>query len=93
MAQPTQQVELARSAVRSLLDGIAGMDNARETLVDLGGKSFVTFLDETAGDPPEPIYDISSDDVVAALVDALDAINAALDANSGEHRKALRKLI
>jgi hypothetical protein len=73
--------------------GIAGMDEAKETLVDLGGLSFISFLDETAGDPPEPIYDISSADVVAALVTALDAMNAALDANNGAHRKALRKLL
>jgi len=93
MAQPTQQVEAARTAVRSLLDGIAGMDEAKEALVDLGGLTFVAYLDETAGDPPEPIYDISAADVLAALVTALDAVNAVLDANNGQHRKALRKLI
>jgi hypothetical protein len=88
MAQPTQQVEKARQAVRALMSGIAGMDEARETLVDLGGVSFISFLD----DDPD-VYDISSAEVVAALVTALDALNATLDANDGAHRKALRKLL
>jgi hypothetical protein len=92
MAQPTQQVEKARQAVRSFMAGVVGMDEAKETLVDLGGVSFIAFLDDVDGEG-NPIYDISSANVVEALVMALDAINAALDANSGQHRKALRKLL
>ncbi len=92
MAQPTQQVQKGRDAVRSLLVGLVNMQTARETLRDLGGKSFIAYLD---GVDPEgnPIYDISSDDVVAALVTAADAIEAVLDANGGAHRVALRKLL
>jgi hypothetical protein len=95
MAQPTQQVEKARQAVRAFMEGIIGMDEAKETLIDLGAPTFIEFLDETAGDPPEPIYDISSADVIAALgpSGALKAINDVLDANNGAHRKALRKLL
>jgi hypothetical protein len=89
MAQPTQQVEAARQAVRALMTGIAGMDEAQETLIDLGAPAFISFLD-TPG-----VYDISSADVIAALGPngALKAINDALDANNGAHRKALRKLL
>jgi hypothetical protein len=95
MAQPTQQVEKARQAVRAFMEGIVGMDEAKETLIDLGAPTFIEFLDETTGDPPEPIYDISSDDVIDALGPngALKAINDVLDANNGAHRKALRKLL
>lgn len=90
MASPTQQVEKARQAVRAFMSGLVGMDEAKECLIDLGAASgFLDFLDA----PGE--YDISSADVIAALgpTGALTAINAALDANSGEHRKALRKLL
>jgi hypothetical protein len=68
------------------------MDLAKERLVDLGGASFIAFLNDTDTNG-DPIYDISASDVVAALVTALDAVNAVLDANNGAHRKALRKLL
>jgi len=87
MASPQTQVEKARQAVRALMAGIAGMDEAKETIVDLGGIPFITELLD------DPSSDISSADVVAALVTALDAVNAVLDANNGAHRKALRKLL
>ena len=92
MANPQQQVEKARQAVRAFDSGVNGMDVAKETLVDLGGASFIAFLDDVDGEG-NPIYDIGSADVVAALVTAFDAVNAVLDANNGAHRKALRKLL
>jgi hypothetical protein len=96
MAQPTQQVDKARRAVRAFMAGLAGMDEAKETLIDLGAPTFIEFLDEVSDDdPPVPLYDISSDDVIDALGPngALKAINDVLDANNGAHRKALRKLL
>ena len=92
MASAQTQIANARQAVRAFMSGVIGMDEAKETLVDLGGLDFIAHLDEVDGEG-NPIYDISSADVVAALVTALDAVNAALDANNGEHRKALRKLL
>jgi hypothetical protein len=95
MATPTQQVEKARQAVRAFMAGLVGMDEAKETLIDLGAPAFIEFLNDTQGEPPVPIYDISSDDVIDALGPngALKAINDVLDANNGAHRKALRKLL
>jgi hypothetical protein len=92
MASAQTQVERARQAARNFISGVVGMDEAKETLVDLGGLTFIAYLDELDGEGHK-IYDISSAEVVAALVTALDAVNAALDANSGAHRKALRKLL
>ena len=92
MANAQTQVERARNAVRALITGVVGMDEAKETLVDLGGLTFIAYLD-AVDDQGKKIYDIGSADVVAALVTALDAINAVLDANGGAHRKALRKLL
>ena len=92
MASPQTQVERARTAARNFIAGVVGMDEAKETLVDLGGLAFIGYLD-AVDDQGHKIYDISSVEVVAALVTALDAVNAVLDANSGLHRKALRKLL
>lgn len=92
MANPQQQVKKARQAARAFLQGIVGMDEAKETLVDLGGMPFIAYLDEVDGEGNK-IYDIGSAEMVAALVTALDAVNGVLDANSGAHRKALRKLL
>lgn len=92
MASAQTQVEKARQAVRAFVAGFVGMDEAKETLVDLGGLTFIAYLDELDSEGHK-IYDISSADVVAALVTALDAVNAVLDANNGAHRKALRKLL
>ena len=92
MANAQTQVERARTAVRALISGVVGMDEAKETLIDLGAPAFIAYLDEVdvAG---QKIYDISSADMIAAFVGALDAVNAVLDANAGTHRKALRKLL
>jgi hypothetical protein len=92
MANAQTQVEKARQAARAFMQGVVGMDEAKETLVDLGGLTFIAYLDELDAEGHK-IYDISSAEVVAALVTALDAVNAVLDANSGAHRKALRKLL
>jgi hypothetical protein len=92
MASAQTQVERARQAARNFISGVVGMDKAKETLVDLGGLAFIAYLDEV-DDQGKKIYDISSAEVVAALVTALDAVNTVLDANSGAHRKALRKLL
>ena len=92
MANPQQQVEKARQAVRAFMLGIAGMDEMKETLVDLGGASFIDFLNDV-DEGGLPIYDISSADVIAALVTALNAVNDVLDDSNGTHRKALRKLL
>jgi prefoldin subunit 5 len=92
MANPQQQVEKARQACRALWEALDDMESAKEKLIALGGVSFVSYLDET-DEQGEPIYDISSNDMAAALVTTLDAIQSLLSANSGAHKTNLARML